>query len=1313
VRRGKLWAVALAALLVCFVAVPLAQAAAISDAEELGRFGALGEGAGEMGLQTAVATDPVTGHVYVGDLEGRRISEFTPWGSFVKAFGWDVAPGAVNESQEVRVRAASGQFKLKFKGETSADLPFDASAGELEAALEALPSIGAGGVKVEAVAGALDGSVPIVYAVAFNGATLKGTDLPQLEAINGTAPLSGGVPSTVFEARTRADGHTATAGPESCTKESGCKKGLSGAGAGQLKEEPGGIAVDPAGDLFLMEVDTHRVQKFDSAGRFVSMFGGEVDKTTSADICTAASGHLCGEGVAGSGPGEFGGNPAALGDGGLALCPSGTTLCPSGAIFAPDGYRVERFSLGGEFESQFEVDPGNLQKLAFNPAAEDLYATFGEKEGVHEISATTGAEIPPVRPVNGAGPLASDGEGDVFAPSAIEHEVLEYGPGGSPLAPPSCCEALPGLIPIEPFRLTGLATNPPGTLYVANFLNGVGATIRFYGPGPVVFEAPPKRPPEITAQFASAVQRDGARVAALINPHFWSDTRYFVQYGVGKCSESGCNEEVPLAPGALLTPNVFGSPVRSADVFLERLSPGTTYHYRFVAKSGGGGPVFGVGGGTPEEVGEETVFKEVGEESSFTTYRLLPPQESCPNQGFRAGAAAQLPDCRAYEMVSPLEKNNGDVRAMRDVPGFSTAVSQSAADGNGMTYSSYRSYGEPAGAPYVSQYLASRDPSTGWSSEAIDVAQNSLGTVGFNLENPYKAFSEDLCQSWLVVASEPLLTENATPGYHELYRRDGCGEEPSYEALTGVEPNVEPKGFNPELQGSSADGKAAILRVKDNLAEGAVSGFWQAYYADEGVLHALCILPSGAPSGANCSGGTGGSASFNSLHRLASVNNALSADGSRAYWTDSGLGVEHESGPGAIYLRLNPADPESANKDGKGNCVPEAGKACTLPVSGTKTTKASYFLGASEDGSKALFKVTEGTLEGDLYEFKLGKSSGSSSLIAGEVIGVAAASEDLSRIYFVSEEALAVGASGGERNLYLDEGGTKTFIATLSQTDVLENSLSDTSFQPVRHAARTTPDGGVLAFISTASPTGYDNTDLEREEADSEVYLYEAGSAGPVCVSCNPGGARPVGRRVSQGAGSDKIPTAAQLPPATTDLHVPRALSADGKRLFFNSFDSLLPRDTNGAEDVYEWESAQSREACEELGAETYLPSAAGCLSLISSGKSPTDSEFLDASASGDDVFFTTESSLLASDPDLIDAYDARVGGGFPEPPPPPAECRGEACRGTASSPSVQTPASSTYEGPENQKPKKKHHKKHHHHKHHKKQQQRHRGAAR
>jgi hypothetical protein len=1252
---------ALLALLTLMLTAAAPQAtASIATSEELTRIGGIsesGSGPGQLDHAAGLASDPVTGHLYAVEEGNSRISEFTPWGTFVKAIGFDVAPGAVNEQQEVRVRAAAGQFKLTFAGSTTPDLAFNAGAVEVEAALDALASMPPGAsVSVKTVPGAPGGAVPTVHVVSFKG-SLGATDVAQIEATNGPSPLAGGTPSTDLLVRTRINGRSGATGPESCTEESGCKTGVPGGAPGQISRGQG-VTVDKAGNVYVKERGNLRVQKFDSAGRFVLMFGGKVNKTTGQNLCVQTSSDVCGGGVEGNGPGEFTGSP---GSEGVAFCPPGPLCGLSGAIYVADVGRIQRFSLEGEYEGELSLPGKAVEGLAFDPAGEDLYATYEGDGSVHELEPNTGMEIS--QPRKGSRLIATGTNGELFATSEGK-VVLEYDPTGTPLNPSSCCvpELLPPPNPFDQhFVFFGMGTNGAGDLQAA-YVSNTDSFIRVFGPGPVGFEGPPPVPPTIVAQFASSVQRDSATVAALINPHFFTDTRYRVQYGTGECASGGCPNEAPAAP-SLLSAKAFGSPLRTAGVILEHLAPGTTYHYRFVAESSGGGP-------------------SVGAEAEMTTPDPL-PQPACGNDVFRGGSSVRLPDCRAYEMVSPVDKNNGDIKTLVDLIGYDTNLGQSSEDGNRFTYSASRSFGSPKGAPLTNQYLARRI----WSSEAISPAQGPGADINATpdaIGNPYKLFSADLCTGWFVVAAEPLLdVPRDFTNYRNVYRRDFCGGAPD-EALLGVKPTVGIEEFNPEPQGASADGREAVVRVKDKLTPDAVSGGWQTYYTHDGQVDFLCRLPNGNSS-VNCSAGSGSGISppyglsITELNRKTSVSHAISEDGRRVYWTDSG--PTNATGPGAIYLRVNPGDEQSAV-----GC--EEGGACTVDVSKTKTSQSSRFLGAAPDGSKALFEVVEGGFKENLFLFDA--EADESTLIAGNVIGLVAASDDLSRVYYVSREALGPDAVSGAPNLYLsEEGGEKTFIATLSTDDVASIDIpSNTSTFPIYHAARASADGGELAFISNRSLTGYDNIDLASGVADSEVYLYEAGASGPVCVSCSPSGARPQGRVTkANGNVSSLLPASGLLPMPKYTLQASRALSDDGERLFFESFDSLVPRDVNVAKDVYEWESAPSKAVCAQMGAEIYAAATGGCLSLISSGESPEDSEFIDASASGNDVFFVTNGSLLPQDPGLFDVYDARVGGGLPTPTSP-AACQGETCKPPATAPSDSTPASSNYAGPGNVKEK-------------------------
>ena len=173
--------------------------------------------------------------------------------------------------------------------------------------------------------------------------------------------------------------------------------------------------------------------------------------------------------------------------------------------------------------------------------------------------------------------------------------------------------------------------------------------------------------------------------------------------------------------------------------------------------------------------------------------------------------------------------------------------------------------------------------------------------------------------------------------------------------------------------------------------------------------------------------------------------------------------------------------------------------------------------------------------------------------------------------------------------------------------------------------AEVTPDGQSLVFMSSQSleavgyPHGYPNEGLY------EVYMYEAQGGQLFCVSCASNGA-PAQENEQAKAGED--PTAGYLPVSWSNTYQPRWISEDGSRVFFDSVEPLVPQDTNGKQDVYEWERDGSG-SCEE---------ADGCVYLLSGGTGGSASWLLDASADGDDVFIISRSELVPGD-----TYDSSI----------------------------------------------------------------------
>jgi hypothetical protein len=801
------------------------------------------------------------------------------------------------------------------------------------------------------------------------------------------------------------------------------------------------------------------------------------------------------------------------------------------------------------------------------------------------------------------------------------------------------------------------ATQPVSAILAASSVqavavDGVNRAIYIARAGSSTLEVSPAGPlvPQVSDQAVREALTNEATVEGTINPEGRA-TSYLVEYG--PTAGYGSVSSVAVLPADHVDHRV--------SMRLTGLAPGTTYHFRFSAVN--------------------AVGATAGGDRTVSTYGEAVGSDNCGNAGFRLGPAARLLDCRAYEMVSEVDKNNTDIAGLINVLNQPAVLDQSALSGEKLTYTTSQAFGDPQGAPYVSQYIASRGED-GWKSTAISPSLGvSRQNPGARIDLEYRLFSPDLCQGLLLHFFDPPLAPGAQEGEPNVYRRTLCGGS-AYETLA-ARPYEARKEVRLNVQGLSANGRCGLVSIPRSPEQGG----GELLENCNGHIVSVSILPSGVPAPQGVAGtGTDQNEPEPEL-RGANNQGAISEDGSRVYFSPA-------EGPQPIYLRENP---QAGRED---ECT-GPGTACTILVS--EGEQKSIFWGASPDGSHAFYMTGESASPHTLYEFDLATES--STPIAGGVISVMGVDQEGNRIYFSSTEELDSGAVAGKPNLYMYEDtgalGRYRFIGVLTEADASlgvtggQKLFSTGNLKPNKRVARVSPDGLHAVFAAYAPLTGYDNTDRVSGKADLEVFRYDAtaegGEGSLLCVSCNPSGQTPIGRDVrielGQGTGENENWASALVPPFETSFYGSRVISASGNRVFFDSYEALVPADTNGKEDVYEWEAPGSGGpaggGCTELSA-SFSPRNGGCLSLISSGESSSDSEFVDASPDGRDVFFSTASSLVPQDPGLIDIYDAREGGGFPPLPSRSAACEGEACQGPVSPPNDPTPASASFKGPGN-----------------------------
>jgi hypothetical protein len=669
----------------------------------------------------------------------------------------------------------------------------------------------------------------------------------------------------------------------------------------------------------------------------------------------------------------------------------------------------------------------------------------------------------------------------------------------------------------------------------------------------------------------------------------------------------------------------------------------------------------------------------------------------CANESLRQGPSANLPDCRAYEEVSPPYKQGGRVNLDAVSPDASRVLVNSA--GN---------FGDAENSLNISgaTYLLTRGTS-GWTEKNLDPPAAQF---------PYDIFLDatpDLGKTLLELRGASQSVYN-----FDFWVRDADG---TLHDIGPASPPAQTEGPSGLGLAEGAAGSIRYLGASSDLSKivfttGRSRWSGDTTETEDRSLYEYTAGQSGPPTlvgvdnGGHLIGecGVDGGPAYNSSRPPGIV----SADGSRVFFTVENIGHFCSSSQ-------PPADEIFARVDGSNTVAiskPSPNAECTTMACMSAPPGDAEYVAASQDGSRVFFTSTQQLTDGasedssekdsasaysppfrtegcsattgpggcNLYEYDFDNPAGHNLVLASggdpnpRVQGVVAVSEDGSHAYFVAHGVLTHAsnqfgsvATDGSENLYVFErdaqfpNGQISFIGVLSPED-----LSDWRGQSQGTVATATPDGRFLVFPSVADLTPDDTSTAQQ------VFRYDAQTGELVRVS--------IGQEGFNANGNTNI-LPAEVPgaPLGAAERQPTAISDDGAYVVFRSADGLTPgalnaheTDTSGvlAQNVYEYHEGTVRLISDGLDANSVLQrSTVELYGMVGSGR---------------DVFFQSADRLAPQDGDTdADLYDARIGGGFPAEQAA-AGCVGDACQGSlAGVPVLPAAGSSSFSGSGNLSP--------------------------
>ncbi|HWX45583.1 MAG TPA: hypothetical protein VNY52_09710, partial [Solirubrobacteraceae bacterium] len=362
----------------------------------------------------------------------------------------------------------------------------------------------------------------------------------------------------------------------------------------------------------------------------------------------------------------------------------------SGNVYVPGENDILEYSEAGTLLKTFTGSgTGALKEptgVAIDSSGNLRVADSGNNR-IEELS-STGAVLGEIKS-EGVFSVALDGYGDVFAivdnnadpcgemGSSCPH-LVEYNSEGRQLADVGAGDFGTNTATVHFFSMVAV-NEASGRVYVTDELKHA---VWMFGPptAPVVDR-------ELTAEVGASE----AKLGAVVNPG-GIETTYRFEYGPTSAYGSSTPFPAEGSVGEGVHPHAVWASANG-------LAAGTTYHYRVIATS---------------KLGEV-----VGPDETFTTQTA--EQAACPNEQLRGGFSARLPDCRAYELVTPSVESSAQFDA-----GELLYSSAAAADGEALTLRAREPY---PGAPTGGYYYVGTRGAAGWIAEDIMPVESDDGVL--------------------------------------------------------------------------------------------------------------------------------------------------------------------------------------------------------------------------------------------------------------------------------------------------------------------------------------------------------------------------------------------------------------------------------------------------------------------------------------------------------------------------------------------------------------------------------------------------------